>query len=58
MIRCLRPVIAAFAFVEASSMPLDGSRTLIVGDYVTPPGHQLGPWSAVVSPSAFSRDRR
>ena len=53
MTRWIRRVITVLALSEAGYMALDGTRALIVGDYITPgsgrfAGH-LGPWSALVS---------
>jgi hypothetical protein len=49
----LRWVIVALALVEAGWMAFDGTRALIVGDYVTPRtgeyAGQLGPWTKIVS---------
>jgi hypothetical protein len=49
----LRLIIIYLALSEAGWMALDGSRALIVGDYVTPSSGeyagQLGPWSRLVS---------
>lgn len=45
-------LIVALALLEASWMAFDGTRALIVGDYVTPKtgayAGQLGPWANVV----------
>ena len=50
--RALRIVVGILAFIQGSWMLFDGSRALIVGDYVTPKSGtyagQLGPWSKVV----------
>jgi hypothetical protein len=49
----LRWIIILLALQEAGWMTLDGSRALIVGDYVTPArgrhAGQLGPWSKVAT---------
>lgn len=49
----LRVLIVVLALVEASWMSFDGTRALVVGDYVTPRSGahagQLGPWHYVVS---------
>jgi hypothetical protein len=49
----LRWVIVTLALVEAGWMAFDGTRALIVGDYVTPRtgeyAGQLGPWTKIVS---------
>ena len=46
-------VIVTLTVIEAGWMAYDGSRALIVGDYVTPKSGQyagqLGPWSKVVA---------
>jgi hypothetical protein len=46
-------VIAAIGLMQGAWLTLDGSRALIVGDYVTPSSGeyagQLGPWSRVVA---------
>lgn len=46
-------LVAVLAFAVAGWMAFDGSRALIVGDYVTPESGryagQLGPWSNVVA---------
>ena len=48
----MRWVIAILVFLNAGWMLFDGSRALIIGDYVTPKSGkhagQLGPWSKVV----------
>jgi len=48
----MRWIIAILVFLNAGWMLFDGSRALIVGDYVTPQSGQysgkLGPWSKVV----------
>jgi hypothetical protein len=41
--------VAVLAAVDAGWMVFDGSRALIVGDYVTADGGRLGPWASVVS---------
>ncbi len=45
-------VILVLVLINAGWMTFDGSRALIVGDYVTPKSGkhagQLGPWSALV----------
>ena len=50
--RALRIVVAILALMQGSWMLFDGSRALIVGDYVTPKSGayagQLGPWSRLV----------
>jgi len=47
-----RWLIAGLVIVNAGWMVFDGSRALVVGDYVTPASGrhagQLGPWSKVV----------
>jgi hypothetical protein len=49
----LRAIIILLALLEAGWMAFDGTRALIVGDYVTPSSGeyagQLGPWSRLVS---------
>ncbi len=49
----LRWIIIALALFEGGWFAFDGSRALIVGDYVTPSSGrfagQLGPWSKIVS---------
>ena len=49
----IRIVIVLCVAIEAGWMAFDGTRALIVGDYVTPSSGprqgQLGPWSRVVS---------
>lgn len=49
----IRVVIFLCVIIEAGWMAFDGTRALIVGDYVTPSSGprqgQLGPWSHVVS---------
>ena len=51
--RFLRALVVVLALFEAGWMTYDGSRALIVGDYVTPRegphAGQLGPWKHVVS---------
>ena len=46
-------VVIALALVEAGWLAFDGTRALVVGDYVTPRSGphagQLGPWSKVVA---------
>jgi hypothetical protein len=48
----LRWVVVALAVLEAGWMAFDGTRALIVGDYVTPASGpyagRLGPWSQLV----------
>lgn len=44
----LRWIVVALAVFEAGWMVFDGSRALVVGDYVTPDG-RLGPWADLVS---------
>ena len=49
----VRVALVAFGIFEGAWMTFDGTRALIVGDYVTPSSGahagQLGPWSNVVS---------
>jgi hypothetical protein len=49
----LKWIIVALVLIEAGWMAFDGSRALVVGDYVTPRSGryagQLGPWSKVVT---------
>lgn len=49
----LRWLVIALALLEAGWMAFDGSRALIIGDYVTPKSGayagQLGPWTKLVS---------
>ena len=49
----LRWLIVALAVMEAGYMAFDGSRALILGDYITPASGpfagRLGPWSDLVS---------
>ncbi len=49
----LRWVVVFLALTEAGWMAFDGTRALIVGDYVTPSSGtyagQLGPWTKFVS---------
>jgi hypothetical protein len=51
--RWLTRVVAVLAIIEAGWMLFDGSRALILGDYVTPTSGpyagQLGPWTKLVS---------
>ena len=64
-IHTTRWVIAALVTLNAGWMVFDGSRALLVGDYVTPKtgrhAGQLGPWSKVVQavgippPSTFMK---
>jgi hypothetical protein len=46
-------VALTLAFLEGGWLALDGGRTLVVGDYLTPRSGQyagqLGPWAKVVS---------
>ncbi|HJQ98137.1 MAG TPA: hypothetical protein VJ826_07455 [Candidatus Polarisedimenticolaceae bacterium] len=46
-------VVIVVALVEAGWLAFDGTRALVVGDYVTPTSGphagQLGPWSKVVA---------
>ncbi|HEY9466751.1 MAG TPA: hypothetical protein VIR54_26830 [Vicinamibacterales bacterium] len=48
----VRILIIALAVIEAGWMTFDGTRALVVGDYVTPRNGphagQLGPWHRVV----------
>ena len=45
-------IVVALALLEGGWLAFDGSRALIVGDYVTPSSGshagQLGPWSIIV----------
>jgi hypothetical protein len=49
----LRGVVVLLAVCEGGWLAFDGTRALVVGDYVTPASGpyagQLGPWAAVVS---------
>jgi hypothetical protein len=45
----LRWIIVSLALIEAGWMAFDGTRALVVGNYVTPKDGRLGPWSKVVS---------
>lgn len=49
----LRWVVLAIALIQGGWFTFDGSRALIVGDYLTasrgPRAGQLGPWSRIVS---------
>jgi hypothetical protein len=49
----LKWIVFALAMLQGCWLVFDGSRALIVGDYVTPStgphAGQLGPWSRVVS---------
>jgi hypothetical protein len=49
----LKWIIVALALLEAGWMTFDGTRALIMGDYVTPKSGkfagQLGPWAKLVS---------
>ena len=51
--RAMRWIIVALAALVAGWMVFDGTRALIVGDYVTPSSGEyagrLGPWADVVS---------
>ncbi len=46
-------MVLALAFIEGGWLAFDGSRALVVGDYVTPKSGrhagQLGPWANIVS---------
>jgi hypothetical protein len=46
-------IVVALALIQGGWLTFDGSRALIVGDYVTPTSGtragQLGPWSRIVS---------
>jgi hypothetical protein len=46
-------IIAALGLMQGAWLTFDGSRALIVGDYITPSSGdyagQLGPWSKVVA---------
>jgi len=48
----LRVVVVVLGLIEGAWMTFDGTRALIVGDYVTPSSGahagQLGPWNYVV----------
>jgi hypothetical protein len=49
----VRALVIGLALIEAGWMTFDGSRALVVGDYVTPRSGthagQLGPWHHVVT---------
>jgi hypothetical protein len=49
----LRAAVVALGLMQGAWMTFDGTRALVVGDYVTPSNGvhagQLGPWSHVVS---------
>ena len=49
-----RVVILLFTFVEAGWLALDGTRALVVGDFITPRSGpyagQVGPWRHLVQP--------
>jgi hypothetical protein len=49
----LKWIVLALALIQGGWLVFDGSRALIVGDYVTPStgphAGQLGPWSRIVS---------
>jgi hypothetical protein len=49
----VRVVLVAMGILEGAWMTFDGTRALVVGDYVTPSSGahsgELGPWSKVVS---------
>jgi hypothetical protein len=51
--QALKWIVLALALFQGGWLVFDGSRALIVGDYVTPTsgsrGGQLGPWSRIVS---------
>ncbi len=51
-------IILALALLQGGWLLFDGSRALIVGDYVTPSSGphagQLGPWSRIVSALGFA----
>ena len=46
-------IVIVLAFIEAGWLAFDGTRALVVGDYLTPTSGphagQLGPWSKVVA---------
>jgi hypothetical protein len=50
--RVLRLVIILLAFVEAGLMAFDGTRALVVGEFITPKSGpyagQVGPWRFIV----------
>ena len=49
----LRFLLVALALIEGAWMTFDGTRALVVGDYVTPShgvhAGELGPWNRVVA---------
>jgi len=51
--RLVRIILVTLALIEGLWMTFDGTRALIVGDYVTPStgshAGELGPWSRVVT---------
>lgn len=47
--RWVRWPVVLLATADAGWMIFDGGRALIVGDYVTAAGGQLGPWASLVS---------
>ena len=53
----LKWIVLALALLQGGWLVFDGSRALIVGDYVTPASGpragQLGPWSRIVSALGF-----
>lgn len=55
--QALKWIVLALALLQGGWLIFDGSRALIVGDYVTPTSGsragQLGPWSHVVAAIGF-----
>ena len=55
--QALKWIVLALALFQGGWLIFDGSRALIVGDYVTPASGaragQLGPWSRIVSAVGF-----
>jgi hypothetical protein len=49
----LKWIIVALALLEAGYMAFDGTRALVVGDYITPASGefagQLGPWANLIA---------
>jgi hypothetical protein len=57
IMQALKWIVLTLALFQGGWLIFDGSRALIVGDYLTPASgphaRQLGPWSRVVSAAGF-----
>jgi len=53
----LKWIVVAIALIQGGWLIFDGSRAIVIGDYVTPStgprAGQLGPWSKICSAAGF-----